>query len=202
MFEGPYYGYYTESSREQIQFAYERVLNFVESRGPFGGVIGFSQGGALAAAAMLQYAKSHPTADPLFKFGIFLCTTLPFNLSTEPSPQANGSGDSATEKSSGTVGNVDLRLKTAEGKQSLTQFNPKTHDERIQVPTVHIIGRKDQYIAQCEALAELCSADGNANGNMTAVYHDLGHLVSRDPTWVSKAAKVIEDKIKAVESQS
>ncbi|KAK2756471.1 hypothetical protein FQN54_005364 [Arachnomyces sp. PD_36] len=199
IFPGPYYGYYTENSREQIEFAYERVINFVESRGPFGGVIGFSQGGALAAAAMLRHAKLNPEAEPLFKLGIFLCCTLPFDLSGPPESEANGCNGS-TENPSGAVGNTDLKLKSAKGKQTLQQFNPKTHSERITVPTVHIIGRQDQYLDQCEALADLCCVNGNADGNMTRIYHERGHLVARDPPFVSKAVNVIEDKILGVES--
>lgn len=198
-FPGPYYAYYTDRSREQIEFAYERLMNFVESRGPFGGVIGFSQGGAFAAAAMIRHAILHPTADPLFKFGIFLCSTLPFNLSMPLDSVPNGSIDGSIGKSSGEA-DTTVKLNAVEGKQNLKQYDPKTDNERILVPTVHIIGRKDQYIGQCESLAELCSVDGNANRNMTSVYHELGHLVARDPTWVRKTAEVIKDKIVAVES--
>lgn len=197
-FPGPYYAYYTEYSRDQIEYAYERVMNFIQSRGPFDGVIGFSQGGALAAAAMLQHAKLHPTAEPLFKLGIFLCSTLPFNFSVDAG--SNDSCDGPAKKSSGVVNDINLHLKTVDGKPALRQYDIAIDDDRVTVPTVHVIGRTDEYIAQCESLTELCSVDGNANGNMTAVYHDLGHLVARDPTYVRKVAKVIEDKIAAVES--
>jgi hypothetical protein len=37
---------------------------------------------------------------------------------------------------------------------------------------------------------------------MTAIYHDLGHLVARDPAFIRRAAKAIDDKIVGVESQS
>lgn len=199
LFAGPYYAYYTDRSREQIEFAYERLMNFVEARGPFGGVIGFSQGGALAAAAMIRYAKLHPTADPLFELGIFLCSTLPFNLSMPLDSELNGGSDGTAWKSFKEDDETVMKLKTAEGKQNLIQYDPKTDSERILVPTVHIIGRKDQYIDQCESLVELCRVNENANRNMTSVYHEQGHLVARDPTFVRKAAMVIEDKIEAAE---
>ena len=174
MFPGPYYAYYTSSSAEQVQYAYDRVLDFVKTNGPFGGVIGFSQGGALAATALLHHAKLYPAADPLFKLGIFLCATLPFL------PPGTDESDNSNK--------------------DLDNYDPQNGDRRVMIPTVHIIGRKDQYVGMCESLAELCSVNGNANGDMTIVHHDQGHLVSRDPEFVRKAAAVIDDKLKAIES--
>jgi hypothetical protein len=44
VYPGPYLAFYpNQPTREDIEGAYERVLEVIESEGPFDGVIGFSQ---------------------------------------------------------------------------------------------------------------------------------------------------------------
>ncbi|PMD16305.1 hypothetical protein NA56DRAFT_708855 [Hyaloscypha hepaticicola] len=79
MFRGPYYSWCSmlsdnklvdyESAKQALDF----VLDIIVEDGPFDGIMGFSQGAALALALLLRYATDHPL-DPAYticKFAIF-----------------------------------------------------------------------------------------------------------------------------------
>lgn len=83
IYPGPYLCYYHLPTTTHVADAHDLVLDFIEDEGPFDGVIGFSQGAALASSLMLQRAKD-PSAEPLFQLAIFLCASLPFDLDAPP----------------------------------------------------------------------------------------------------------------------
>ncbi len=64
----------------QLRDAYDFLYGVIRDRGPFDGVIGFSQGAVMSVALMLHHAATHPDAPPddLFKFVVlFSCPYLP-----------------------------------------------------------------------------------------------------------------------------
>ena len=67
-----YFAYYDPTSVTSILQAVEDLSAYVATEGPFDGVMGFSQGAALAA--MLLARDSSPVP---FSFAIFLCAGLP-----------------------------------------------------------------------------------------------------------------------------
>lgn len=75
-FPGPYFCYYKSLSTGAVQNALSRVLKIMEEDGPYDGVIGFSQGAALAATLILHQQTS---LDCAFKFAIFLSGHLPYS---------------------------------------------------------------------------------------------------------------------------
>jgi hypothetical protein len=58
-----------------VHECYEYLLDIIDEDGPFDGVVGFSQGAAAAATALLHSQSLDSTAPPLFKFAIFFCAT-------------------------------------------------------------------------------------------------------------------------------
>jgi len=79
MFRGPYYTWFSMSSDnklvdyESAKQALDFVQDIIVEDGPFDGILGFSQGAALALALLLRYATDHPL-DPAYaicKFAIF-----------------------------------------------------------------------------------------------------------------------------------
>ncbi|KAL8942171.1 MAG: hypothetical protein Q9216_001818 [Gyalolechia sp. 2 TL-2023] len=80
---GPYLCYYKIPTTAHVTAAHDLVLDFIDDEGPFDGIIGFSQGAALASSLMLQRAKD-PAAEPLFQLAIFLCASLPFDIDAPP----------------------------------------------------------------------------------------------------------------------
>lgn len=80
IFSGPFYCYYGQPTPDQLQAAFDLVHDVMEEEGPFDGIIGFSQGAALAASLLLNYRKKNPRGGcDLFRAAIFTCGSLPFD---------------------------------------------------------------------------------------------------------------------------
>lgn len=80
-FEGPFLSYYDWESPQSIRAAYSLIYELIEDCGPFDGVMGFSQGGSLAASFLLNHLESRPS-DPVenfFRFAVIICSGNPFD---------------------------------------------------------------------------------------------------------------------------
>ncbi|KAI9933880.1 hypothetical protein ASPWEDRAFT_148352 [Aspergillus wentii DTO 134E9] len=76
--DGPFYNHFPRdvAPSENLAKAFEHTLNFMQREGPFDAVMGFSQGGSLAASMIIDHAKTHD--KPLFKLAVFICSAIPF----------------------------------------------------------------------------------------------------------------------------
>jgi predicted esterase len=81
----PHLCFYTGTSVAEMAEAHEQIQFFIEEEGPFDGIIGFSQGAALAASYILHHASQHGFERPPFTFAFFLASTLPFSPDLSPS---------------------------------------------------------------------------------------------------------------------
>ncbi|OJJ77751.1 hypothetical protein ASPBRDRAFT_50590 [Aspergillus brasiliensis CBS 101740] len=184
LFPGPYLCYYSSPTPTEVHEAFALVREVIDEDGPFDGVIGFSQGAALAASMILQHQKDSPTAMPLFNLAIFLGASLPFDLDSNLAPrsvvamqhQANGYPDEA--------GDDPLILQ---------RYDPRQTALRIEIPTLHVIGKTDPFRQQGELLVQLSSGDA------TSVIHDGGHIVPRDRTFTAKIVRLIETMVGRVQ---
>lgn len=87
LYPGPFREWYTWDfakrvpPRETVTDAIESILSIIEEDGPFDGLIGFSQGCAVASALLAHYSTLHPCEPQtnLFKFAVFICGSRPFN---------------------------------------------------------------------------------------------------------------------------
>ncbi|RHZ49542.1 uncharacterized protein CDV56_105011 [Aspergillus thermomutatus] len=79
--DGPFYSHYPRDvyPGEDLARAFEYTLDIIEKQGPFDGVMGFSQGAALACALLANHAKTSP--KPLFKVAVFICGATPYESS-------------------------------------------------------------------------------------------------------------------------
>lgn len=68
-----YFAYYDPTHSFSILQAIDDLAAYVSAEGPFDGVMGFSQGAALAAMLLARELPAEP-----FRFAIFLCAGLPF----------------------------------------------------------------------------------------------------------------------------
>ena len=68
-----YFAYYDPTNATSILQAVNDLSSYVSAEGPFDGVMGFSQGAALAAMLLARDSSLVP-----FSFAIFLCAGLPF----------------------------------------------------------------------------------------------------------------------------
>ncbi|KAJ5249136.1 hypothetical protein N7468_000587 [Penicillium chermesinum] len=92
--DGPFFNHYARTKDPppgpQVEEGMENVYQFMAARGPFDGIMGFSQGGSLAARLIIKHAEEHPLEAPLFRCAIFLCAGQPWDSSgtdfVEPRP--------------------------------------------------------------------------------------------------------------------
>lgn len=125
---GEYFDYFSPDSVESVKQALDDLSGFIESNGPYDGIIAFSQGGCLASTFLIQQTTLHPKTPLPFKCAIFLSSINPTD------PRALDSGDARF---------LDPRV---DGDQMLAGL-----------PTAHIWGRNDTLWANCsETLYGLC----------------------------------------------
>ncbi|KAF2676017.1 hypothetical protein K458DRAFT_380541 [Lentithecium fluviatile CBS 122367] len=118
--------FYEPNSAKSILTALADLAWYIASEGPYQGVIGFSQGAALAATLMIKQGRNHySTVHPLFQCAIFLCAGAPYD------PVA-----------------LD------QGKAVLLEAKPDAPS--IRVATAHVVGEKDDALAASLALVEQC----------------------------------------------
>ncbi|KAJ6030991.1 DUF341 domain protein [Penicillium herquei] len=80
-YDGPFLSYYDWNSATSIHTAYQLIEELIEEQGPFDGIMGFSQGGSLAASFLLHHATTYPSqpVELLFRFAIIICSGNPFD---------------------------------------------------------------------------------------------------------------------------
>ncbi|KAL2010517.1 hypothetical protein VTN00DRAFT_6324 [Thermoascus crustaceus] len=79
LFQGPFLCYNDSFAPADVQQACELVKEFIEAEGPFDGILGYSQGGALALTYLLQHEIEKPSEPPPFQFAILLSTAISFS---------------------------------------------------------------------------------------------------------------------------
>ncbi|KAL8668762.1 MAG: hypothetical protein Q9168_006620 [Polycauliona sp. 1 TL-2023] len=85
--EDEYYDYFDPKNAASVLLALSQVESYIKEEGPFGGVLGFSQGATLAASYLAQLEHRHTSEPPPFRCAIFLCGGIPFD------PQALDRGE-------------------------------------------------------------------------------------------------------------
>jgi predicted esterase len=135
-----------------VHECYEYLLDIIDEEGPFDGVVGFSQGAAAAATALLHSQSLDSTAPPLFKFAIFFCATSA----------------------------LDAADPSAEVPAAKNLLLPS-------IPTVHVVGQKDDTRSQSIALHELADEQ-----YARLITHEGGHWIPKDAIFARKMQDAIE----------
>ncbi|KAK8879253.1 Dihydrofolate reductase [Apiospora arundinis] len=206
VFSGPFYCYYEKASQGRLHQAFDLIYELIEDEGPFDGIFGFSQGGALASSFLLHHRKTNPYEPDPFNLAVFTCASLPFD------PQCNTRADKYITLISPQSGAVSVRDWNSEDVVEpqqingftappeaddivLRRFHPKREAARISIPTVHIMGSQDPFYPQGLVLAQLCS------GHTEIVEHPLGHQIPHDVNFTRSAVAAIKKCIHRVLSQ-
>lgn len=134
---------------------YEYILDIIDEYGPFDGVVGFSQGAAAAATALLYSQSIDGTAPPLFKFAIFFCSTAALDVV------------SVSDSSEEVCPAKDLLLPP--------------------IPTVHVVGQKDDVRSQSMALHGLAEEQ-----YARLITHEGGHWIPKDAVFARKMQDAME----------
>ena len=81
-FSGPYLAYYVSHRPPAIRAAHDFLAAIIAERGPFDGIIAFSQGAALAASYLLTHDALNPSAALPFKLAVFCGCVMPLSPSS------------------------------------------------------------------------------------------------------------------------
>lgn len=123
--EDGYLGYFDPETPTSAVTALRHLDAFIASHGPFGGVIGFSQGAQLAAMYLVHKKLENPTAEP------------PFNCAVLFSP----------------LSIYDPEEWTASGE--LRKMHAATHACAINIPALLAWGEKDRWREDAEGVSGL-----------------------------------------------
>ncbi|KAL6716014.1 hypothetical protein ACLMJK_006976 [Lecanora helva] len=198
----PYRCWYTTPTTAKVDAAQRLIATIIERKGPFDAVMGFSQGAALAASAILRHQTENPLKPPLFQMAIFMCSPVPFSQSLEfgidarkyfgltGRPKATRPGcpttipDYLITDPAYLKGEDELDLSSSDDDMKPTFGYPReiyyqmyhsTVDKvRISIPTANVYGRYDQWRLHSKDLVDLCA------NNLTTVFeHDGGHEIPK-----------------------
>lgn len=191
LFSGPYRCWYDTPTTVKVERAHSEVLGFVQREGPFDGVIGFSQGAAVAASILLGHELDQ--LPPPFGFALFICSPLPFSHSLASgidTRTAFGAPCVTWPVRPGCPDTVPSYLmpdprylrgeeyfnKTTDAAECFYQMFLDTTDAvRITTRTGHVIGAKDEWRRHSEHLVKLCAEQVS-----TVLYHQGGHGIPEE----------------------
>ena len=152
LYSPPHCGFHPQFPVEdEVREAHDYLYDLIDNEGPFEGILGFSQGAEVAASILFTEAMQPDSQrpKPLFKFAVFIGGFPPWDIYG-----ATNHGD--------------------KGTTPLRPVLPITHAARIDIPTVHIMGRKDGYRVHAKFLLGLC------NERKAKVYdHQGSHMIPR-----------------------
>jgi len=206
-FSGPFYCFYELPTPDEVQEAYDLIWDTIEEDGPFDGIIGFSQGGALASSFIMADARSSQPQQP-FKCGIFFCASMPFDpaspaftvnpvdgtcyyADTGKLIEAFDVTQSIPETASaGWSGTYDEKTKFLH-RYTSPYANPGK--AKMMIPTAHVVGLEDDYYKQGCALRDLCTLH-----NRHFIEHKLGHDIPKDRMSTTKIVHCIQQMLSDV----
>lgn len=202
-YRGPFFCYYTVPTPDGVRAAHELVHEFMEEHGPFQGILGFSQGAALAASILLHHRKTQPHEPDLFDVAVFISASLPFDPDSDVQRPPRRIW---TEPETGRLDLVDWDAPNFGPSQAaevvgyllpddpntplLQRYHPGIEETRIAIPTVHVQGAGDYFLPQLQAVADLCEKE-----TRFVVLHEQGHNIPRDLEFSKSAAATIESAI-------
>lgn len=246
VYDGPYLAWHSRYDPEHISEIHEYLQSVIQEDGPYDGVIGFSQGAALAASLLLCHEYARDDASPSsrqpapFKVAIFFNSVMLFspaedigtditdtikkqeekhmgflrgesNQSISPKSEIkfnmpNWSSSSSTSLSSiSSVSTISedepsdkvkwaRKRSVAFESQSLLKehtvygFSTTSIRHKISIPTLHVIGAKDEFQEHSQTLTMLCQSEKAE----VMMVKDGGHDVPRTKAALDECARLFE----------
>ncbi|KAK4106757.1 hypothetical protein N658DRAFT_415690 [Parathielavia hyrcaniae] len=193
LYPPPYLCWYERGHPQEIQAAQDYLRSIIDQDGPYDGVIAFSEGAALATSLLLS---DEAAGEPRFTLAIFFNSVVPL----VPSGSEHLGGSLREIVYGHQDSYLDLLLPEEqkgsatepEKKAALSQalcFSPKLSN-RISIPTVHVIGRRDAFAESSRVVVDLCARD-----MAQEVFHQGGHELPRDGSVLDECAEMIETAI-------
>ncbi|MCJ1408367.1 hypothetical protein MMC19_002442 [Ptychographa xylographoides] len=196
-------------SATSYRAAHQWLLDLLERKGPYDGVMTFSQGGSLASSLLLYHAMVTPHLPPPFKVAVFICSGIPLVALEDlgiPVPQKARDLDESSRQALFAQADTEAILArgadrwigleapgydaTAPVKEtdvSGLDFTKFSNEFRIKIPTVHIYGARDPRRPASLQLAQFCIKE-----NRRVFDHGDGHEIPRRRDVSAKIAELIE----------
>lgn len=142
---------------------------------------------------ILHHQDEHPFAAPLFRFAIFVNGSLPYSKTSRLGVDVSQIfHEAAMDKGKVFTPTDDDDISDSDDGAILQmmlpirRFSPRTHKDRISIPTAHIFGKKDHFRLQSLQLANLCDSK-----QATCFEHSGAHDVPRRGDQSAGIAKAI-----------
>ncbi|KXH25870.1 hypothetical protein CSIM01_12525 [Colletotrichum simmondsii] len=189
VYPGPYLCWYRTPTTESVTAAHHHVKSIMGEKGPFDGIMGFSQ-------------LENPSAPPLFKFAILIGSPLPFShslmygIDTRDYFGVSCNMDCSVLARYNRPNKVPTYLITPdrylkddddedfdrieEACQQPTaaifyqMFHSTSDEVRMDIPTVHIFGRRDPWYLHSKDVLQLACPQ-----RASVLEHCYGHEVPR-----------------------
>lgn len=196
--------------------AHKWLLEYVSIHGPYDAVMTFSQGGSLVSSMLISHSINTPHLPLPFKFGVFICSGVPLGALDELGVPVSEKArkidrESVTALFSQASSEAILaagveRWRGVEVAGFVEGENMKENDFfgldfssfpkewRIDMPTVHIYGRRDPRYPASKILAHFC-----IEGKRKEFDHGAGHEIPRKKEISAAIAKEIDLVINGVE---
>ena len=125
-----YFAFYDPECPTSVMSALDDLDKYVAQEGPYDGVMGFSQGAALAAMLIIRHHSSpRGDKDDLFRLAVFICGAVPHK-------------EAALRR-----GMVEF-------------LDPTIDGQPVKMPSTNIVGGKDPHICNGITLGHLCQERG------------------------------------------
>ncbi|KAK8129685.1 Hydrolase FUB4 [Apiospora kogelbergensis] len=172
------YGFYNGLDISDILATEKELREIIAEHGPFDGILGYSQGGTLAAQLVIRYIVENPFATvqelPL-KFAVFINGATPPCVLPLGEQEAYDCALAEFEEAAhlfkvfkpNDIDNVtqlrpaklsDGRKVVTDGVHYMTRYSPEWDGQVISIPTLHVRGRGD-HSDYGEGLLDLCDPD-------------------------------------------
>jgi pimeloyl-ACP methyl ester carboxylesterase len=173
---------------EVHKYVREIVAREANHKYPYDGVIGFSEGAALAAALLLEDASNPDQwCAPIFKIAVFINAV---NIVSPSTTLGKKMHESDMQHAMDTFTRADDKHHSP-ALDCVYALCSNTVPALITIPTLHIVGTKDYFRESSEDLVKLCE-----RGTATVVRSTAGHEMPRDQK-LKEMAGQLDKMIKA-----
>lgn len=205
----PYYAFWHGTSVKDIRASHRWLQELLERRGPYDGVMMFSQGCSLISSYLLYHQLETPHIPLPFKVAIFICGGMSLSLLSDLGIYVSQEAWDWDERSrvelqvkAASVANIQPGMEQWISKDEMAwdpnapidpsnvfgiDFTRIPSDIRIKIPTVHIYGSKDPRYPASIQLAHFCD-----EALRKTFDHQGGHDIPRNKAVSMKIAELIE----------
>jgi len=186
VFPPPYFVWHQGRTPSEVSLVHDYIRQIAMNGEPYDGVIGFSEGAALAAALLLtDAARESHGSKPMFRYAAF------FNAVNVLSPSEELGKDMAEVDMRKALEIFDMEA-YSQGDSSINRVRIMSSDAlsaAITIPTLHVVGLRDDFRGFARDLIRQCTLS-----NTRVVELPIGHEVPRGGA-MEEVARQIEEAL-------